>query len=97
MENCKRREFIRMSILTFASISFGINNISAKALQANALNGYLDTNPKLNWDAFLSQITAMAKVQNTKLWKEAGYLEAVKKLLLQSQVQFRLAVYNISF
>ena len=83
MENYKRREFINMSILTFASISFGINNISAKALKANALNGYLGTNPKLNWDAFLSQITAMAKVQNTKLWKEAEYLEAVKKLLLQ--------------
>ncbi len=83
MENYKRREFIRMSLLTFAGISLGINSISAKALKANAYNGYLGTNPKLNWDAFLSQITSLAKVQNTNLWKEVEYMEAVKKLLLQ--------------
>ena len=83
MENYKRREFIRMSLLAFAGISLGINSLSAKALKANAFNGYLGTNPKLNWDAFLSQITALAKVQNTKLWKEAEYLAAVKNLLLQ--------------
>lgn len=83
MENYKRREFIKMSFLSFASISLGINSLSVMALKANGLNGYLGSNPKINWDAFLSQITAMAKVQNTKLWKEAEYLEAVKKLLLQ--------------
>jgi hypothetical protein len=83
MENYKRREFIRMSLLTFAGISLGINSISAKALRANAFNGYLGTNPKLNWDAFLTQISSKAKVQNTHLWKEVEYLEAVKKLLLQ--------------
>lgn len=83
MENYMRREFIKMSLLTFAGISLDINCISAKALKANASNGYLGANPKLNWDAFLSQITSIAKVQNTNLWKEAEYLDAVKRVLLQ--------------
>jgi hypothetical protein len=83
MEKFKRREFIRLNLLTFAGISLGINSISAKALKANAFNGYLGTNPRLNWDSFLSQITALAKVQNSNLWKEAKYLEAVKKLVQQ--------------
>lgn len=83
MENYKCREFIKISLLTFAGISLGINSLSAKALKANAFNGFLGSNPKINWDAFLSQITALAKVQNTHLWKEAKYLAAVKKLLLQ--------------
>lgn len=83
MDNYKRREFIRMSLLTFAGISLGINSISAKSLKANAFNGFLGSNPLLNWDAFMSQITALAKVQNSNLWKEAEYLVAVKKLLLQ--------------
>lgn len=83
MENYKRKEFLRMSLLSFAGISLGINSISASALKANALNGFLGTNPKLNWDAFLSQLTRLAKVQNTNLWKEPEYLAAVQKLLLQ--------------
>lgn len=82
MKNYKRREFIKMSLLAFASISLGINKLSANALRANAFNGYFGTDPKLNWDAFLSQITKLAKVQNTDLWKEADYLVEVKKLLL---------------
>lgn len=83
MEYFKRRDLIRMSLLTFAGISLGINSISSNALKANALNGYPGSNPKINWDAFLSQITEMAKVQNTKLWKETKYLEDVKELLLR--------------
>lgn len=83
MENYKRREFIKMSLLSFASISLGINNISASALKANTVNGFFGTNPKLNWDSFLSQITNLAKAQHTSLWKEPEYLKAVQKLLLQ--------------
>lgn len=72
-----------MSLLSFAGISLGINNISANALKANAFNGYLGSNPKLNWDSFLTQISRLAKVQNTNLWKESEYLAEVQKLLLQ--------------
>lgn len=83
MENYQRREFIRMSLLSFAGISMGLKSLSAKALKANAYQGFAGSNPKLNWDAFLTQITTLAKVQNTSQWKEAEYLKAVQQLLLQ--------------
>lgn len=100
MENYKRREFVKMSFLTFAGISLGINSISAMALKANGKNGFLGSNPKLHWDAFISQITTLAKAQHNPLWKEQEYLAALQKLLLQCNFpefeHVKLAMANYS-
>lgn len=62
MEHNERREFIKMSTLAFAGIALQLNSISAFAQKANLFEGKA-FNLGLNWDAFLSQISALAKQQ----------------------------------
>lgn len=84
MEHNERREFIKMSALAFAGIALQLNSISAFAQQSNLFQGK-SINPGLNWDAFLSKITQLAKEQYVPNWDQNNYISNVQKLLLQCQ------------
>jgi hypothetical protein len=84
MEHNERREFIKMSALAFAGIAFQLNSISTFAQQSNLFQGR-SINPGLNWDAFLSKITQLAKEQHLPNWDQNGYIKNVQNLLLQCQ------------
>lgn len=78
----ERREFIKMSALAFAGIALQLHSISAFAQQSNLFEGK-KINNGLNWDAFLSKITQLAKQQYDPNWDQATYLKTVQSLLLQ--------------
>jgi len=83
MDDFKRREFIKLSALGFASIALQLNAISTYAQQANGYFGKWNADTKLNWDALLERLTHLAKMQHEKVWDQKGYTEQVKQLLLQ--------------
>ncbi len=83
MDDFKRREFIKLSALGFASIALQLNSISSYAQMANANIGKWNNNTKLNWDAFLERLTQLAKTQHQISWDQKLYTEQVKQLLLQ--------------
>ena len=83
MDDFKRREFIKLSALGFASIALQLNSISSYAQSANAHLGKWNNNTKLNWDAFLERLTQLAKTQHELPWNQKLYTEQVKQLLLQ--------------
>ena len=83
MNDFKRREFIKLSALGFASIALQLNSISLYAQSANAYLGKWNTDTKLNWDAFLERITQLAKTQHQAHWNQKLYTKQVKQLLLQ--------------
>lgn len=83
MDDFKRREFIKLSALGFASISLQLNSISSYAQSANAHFGKWTKDTNLNWDAFLERITQLAKTQHQSYWNQKLYTEQVKQLLLQ--------------
>lgn len=83
MDDCKRREFIKLSALGFATIAFQLSSISTYAQQANAYLGKWNRDTTLNWDAFLERLTQLATSQHQVAWNQALYTEQVKQLLLQ--------------
>ena len=83
MDNYKRREFIKLSALGFASIALQLSALSAHAQQANGYRGKWNVNTKLNWDAFLERLSQLAKGQYQLSWDQAQYTKQVKQLLLQ--------------
>ncbi len=83
MDNFKRRAFIKLSALGFASIALQLNSISTYAQQANGYLGQWDTKTKLNWDAFLERLTQLATSQHEIPWNQKQYTQQVKQLLLQ--------------
>lgn len=83
MNDFKRREFIRLSALEFASIALHLNSISSYAQSANAHLGKWNKDTQLNWDAFLERITLLSQTQHQSHWNQKLYTEQVKKLLLQ--------------
>jgi len=83
MDNYKRREFIKLSALGFASLALQFNSISSFAQMANAHCGKWNVDTKLNWDAFLEKITQLAKTQHELPWNQKEYLAQVKNVLLQ--------------
>jgi cysteamine dioxygenase len=83
MDNCKRREFIKLSALGFAGIALQFNAISTYAQQANAHLGKWDSHTKLNWDAFLERLSQLAKSQHDLPWNQKRYIRQVKRLLNQ--------------
>ena len=83
MDNYKRREFIRLNALAFASIALQFSAISTYAQKANANFGNWNAKTQLNWDAFLERLTELAKAQDELHWKQKRYTKQVKKLLLQ--------------
>jgi len=83
MDDFKRREFIKLSALGFASIALQLNAISSYAQKANGYFGKWDSNTKLNWDAFLERVTTLANTQHELPWNQKQYTEQVKQLLLQ--------------
>ena len=83
MDDFKRREFIKLSALGFASIALQLNSISAHAQSANAYFGKWNNNTALNWDAFLERLTKLSKSQHQSQWNQKLYTEQVKQLLLQ--------------
>lgn len=82
MSEFKRRDFIKLSALGFASIALQLNSITTYAQQANAHLGKWDANTKLNWDAFLERLTQLAKTQHQLPWDQNNYTKQVKKLML---------------
>lgn len=82
MDDYKRREFIKLSALGFASIALQLNAISSYAQKANAHFGKWHVDTKLNWDAFLERLTQLAKSQHEPQWDQKLYTEQVKQLLL---------------
>ncbi len=83
MDDFKRRDFIRLSALGFASIALQLSSISTYAQKANANLGKWDANTLINWDAFLERLTRLAKTQHQLPWNQRQYTEGVKQLLLQ--------------
>ncbi|MEM6717837.1 MAG: hypothetical protein AAF611_00845 [Bacteroidota bacterium] len=83
MSDFKRREFIKLSALGFASIALQLHSISSYAQVANGHLGKWNADTKLNWDAFLERLTKLAKTQHQLPWNQKVYNEQVKKLLLQ--------------
>lgn len=83
MDNHKRREFIKLSALGFASIALQLQSITAYAQRANGHLGRWNANTKLSWDAFLERLTQLAKSQHDLPWDQTRYTKQVKRLLLQ--------------
>ena len=83
MDDFKRREFIKLSALGFASIALQLNSISSYAQSANAHFGKWSEVTNLNWDAFLERLTQLAKTQHQSHWNQKLYTEQVKQLLHQ--------------
>ncbi|MEY3421051.1 MAG: hypothetical protein RIR48_1340 [Bacteroidota bacterium] len=83
MDNFKRREFIKLSALGFASIALQFGSISSYAQMANAHTGKWNKDTKLNWDAFLERLSQLARTQHEWPWNQKRYLKQVKHLLLQ--------------
>lgn len=83
MNDFKRREFIKLSALGFASIALHLNSIGLQAQQANGYLGKWDANTKLNWDAFLERLTQLAKRQYQLPWDQKSYTDQVKQIMLQ--------------
>ena len=81
MDDFKRREFIKLSALGFASIALQLNSISTYAQSANAHHGKWNKNTKLNWDAFLARLTQLAKAQRLHREAKAALAQAQKKSL----------------
>ncbi len=73
-----------MSALAFASIALQLNSISSFAQQSNLFQGR-KLNEGLNWDAFLSKITQLAREQHQPNWNQNGYIKNVQNLLQQCQ------------
>ncbi len=82
MDDFKRREFIKLSAIGFASIALQLNSISSYAQSANAHFGKWYKDTSLNWDAFLERLTQLAKAQHKPHWEQKRYTEQVKQLLL---------------
>ena len=83
MDDCKRREFIKLSAIGFASIALQLNAISSYAQKANGYLGKWNANTPLNWDAFLERLTRLARTQHQLPWDQKQYTEQVRQLLLQ--------------
>jgi hypothetical protein len=81
MDEFKRREFIKLSAISFAGIAMQFSAVSAFALTANGQNGFLGSNPEMNWDAFISKIQALAKTQHVKPWNQSKYLGKVEAIM----------------
>ncbi|MFK8008024.1 MAG: hypothetical protein AB8H03_16825 [Saprospiraceae bacterium] len=84
MDDFKRREFLKLSALGFASIAMQLNSISSYAQKANGYLGKWNADTPLNWDAFLERLTRLAKTQHNLPWNQKQYTNQVKQLLLQS-------------
>lgn len=83
MDDFKRREFIKLSALGFATIALQLNSIAAYAQKANGHLGKWNADTTLNWDAFLERLTQLAKSQHQLPWDQKLYTDQVKQLLLQ--------------
>ncbi len=83
MDNYQRREFVKLSLASFAAVALQLNGLSALGLNANKFNGFSGTKPSLNWEAFLEEISKLAKTQHTKNWNQSEYIKAVQMVLLQ--------------
>ena len=57
MNDFKRRDFIKLSALGFASIALQFRELSTYAQKANAHLGKWNENTNLNWDAFLERLS----------------------------------------
>jgi hypothetical protein len=83
MNDNRRRDFIKLSALSFAAIALQLNSITSFAQMANSHLGKWNPNTKLNWDAFLERLTLMAKTQHQLPWNQKEYTQRLKNLLLQ--------------
>lgn len=83
MDDFKRRDFIKLSALGFASVVLHLRSISTYAQQANGHLGRWNANTPLNWDAFIERLTLLARSQHEPPWDHERYTKQVKRLLLQ--------------
>ncbi|MEM9546335.1 MAG: hypothetical protein AAGA77_10185 [Bacteroidota bacterium] len=83
MDDFKRREFIKLSALGFATIAFQLKSLSAYAQRANGNQKRWNPDTPLNWDAFLESLTKLAQTQHVQPWDQLMYAEKVKQLLMK--------------
>ncbi len=83
MDTYQRREFIKLSLASFAAVALHLNSLSAFGLNANKLNGSCGSQSRLNWDAFLEAIQKQAKTQHILPWNQSDYVRAVQTILQQ--------------
>lgn len=70
MDDFKRREFIKLNALGFASIALQLNAITSYAQKANGHLGKWNPDTQLNWDAFLERLSRLAKRQHQLPWNQ---------------------------
>ena len=83
MDDFKRREFIKLSAIGFVGIALQLNTVSSYAQKANGYFGKWNNDTELNWDAFLTRLSKLAKSQHQLPWDQKIYTDQVKQLLLQ--------------
>lgn len=93
MDDYNRRQFIRTSVPGFIGLTLALPAISSLAARANAHLGRLDKNASINWDAFLSEIEKITRIQHLDHWNEMHYIQQasalVKRLNLQDPTLLR--------
>jgi len=96
MDNYKRRQFIKLSALGFASIALQLNSMAAYAQRANGHLGKWHHDSPLNWDAFLTKLTKLAETQHQLPWdqnvdKRENWFESAN---LHHEVNFQVSLFQ---
>lgn len=87
MENYNRREFLKMSTWSFAAIlAADVPGLIHFAQKANATKGYYRENEPLNWDAFLSKMSAQAQKHQTG-HQSGKHVQRIAQLLQRLDLQ----------
>lgn len=77
MKEYTKREFLKMSLLSFAGVMTSLPALALDAKKANANRGYYRSDEPINWDAFLDFTNKYAKKLMQNKIDEQKYVELV--------------------
>jgi cysteamine dioxygenase len=80
MDDYNRREFLRTTVPGYLGLVLALPGLTAMATRANAHQGRLARDCKINWDAFLEGVAKEAAKQHLDHWDEPAYLRKVETL-----------------
>lgn len=80
MDSYNRRQFIRTSLPGFLGLGLALPSITTLATRANACNGRIPADGKINWDAFLTAVEKEADKQHLDDWNEIAYVNKAAAL-----------------
>ena len=81
MDEYNRRQFIRTSLPGFLGLTMALPAITSFATRANACNGRVPSDGKINWDAFLTAVEKEASKQHLDNWNEQAYVNKAAALM----------------